>query len=143
MKVDTPEILAALRAGKSSKEIHALLYPEPNPIHEPEPEQEPEQESEYVECMVIARRFIEAARQRAAFSVDRPDAYFPNPRDRQTHIDIRASQEIAMAFCNVKDSLGGQLGNSVDELAKRCVDAEAGSKKQSKIITELQEETPN
>ena len=54
---------------------------------------------------------------------------FENPQDWQTHVDIRASQEVAMAFCNVKDSLGRQLGNTVDEMARRCVNARVLYKK--------------
>ena len=65
---------------------------------------------------------------------------FGNPLDWNTHVQIRASQEIAMAFCNVKDAQGGQLGNTVDEMAQRCVNSEAGSKKWQRIVDDLQDQ---
>jgi hypothetical protein len=97
---------------------------------------EPEEPREY---LVVQRRYFEAVRQRAINLL--PESWtFGNPKDYETHIQIRMAQETGIAFCNTKDSLGGQLGNTVEDVAKRCVEAEAGSKKQSKIIDDLRDE---
>jgi hypothetical protein len=91
------------------------------------------------EFLVVQRRYFEAARQRAIFSL--PESWtFGNPKDYETHIQIRVALEAGMTFCNVKDALGGYLAPTVEGLAQRCVNAEAGSAKQAKLIEQLQDE---
>jgi hypothetical protein len=130
MSEEKERILVALRRGVSPLELREELAALPDDEADDEP----------IECCYTQRLFIEKARERAAFMIDSPGTCFPNPKDRQTHIDIRASQEIAMAFCNVKDAQGSQLGFTVDDVATRCLNAEAASKKQSKVIEDLQDE---
>jgi hypothetical protein len=100
---------------------------------DPEPPEEPR------EYLVVQRRYFEAARQRAINALPHPGT-FGNPKDYETHVQIRIAQEAGIAFCNTKDSLGGQLGNTVEEVAERCVKAEAGSKKQKELIADLQDQ---
>jgi hypothetical protein len=105
---------------------------------------EAEAPPEIYECLRTQRLFLEGARKRAERMIDvtamASNAFFPNPHDRETHIQLAFVSEAAMAFCNVKDSLGGQVANSVEECAQRCVDAEAGSKKLNKLIDDLRDE---
>jgi hypothetical protein len=124
------KLLNLLSRGASPQEIRDFLVNIP----------EEELTDEPIECNIVARRFIDGARERAALLVDRTGTCFPNPRDRQTAIDLLSSPEIAMGFCNVKDSLGGQFANTVDELATRCLNAESGSAQNARIIDQLRDE---
>lgn len=101
-------------------------------------EQEFGDPTEALESLIVQRHAIEAFKQRTEMILGNYD--FPNPRDRETQYTLILSGFVAAAMCSVKDSRGGSLGNTVDEIAKRCVKAEAGSKKQSKLIDELQDE---
>jgi hypothetical protein len=91
------------------------------------------------EKLIRQRKYIDAAYERA-IQLTPPVEDYGNPLDWNTMVQIRAAQEIAMSFCNVKDHLGTQLGSSIDEVAQRCVNAESGSKAQSKLIAEMQEQ---
>jgi hypothetical protein len=130
MSEERERILDALRRGVPVSELREALINLPDAEADDEP----------IECNIKAPRFIEEARERATRRVDTSGLCFPNPRDWQTMIDLFTPQEIAMAFCNVKDEQGGQLGNTVDDVAKRCVKAESGSRKQAKLIEDLRAE---
>lgn len=96
-------------------------------------------EPEPREYLIVQRRYFDAARQRAIRLLPHPST-FGNPKDYETHVLVRISQEAGMAFCNTKDAMGGQLAHTVEELAQRCVNAESGNSKKDSIIDELRNE---
>lgn len=96
-----------------------------------EPENEPR------EFLIVQRQYFDAARQRAINTL--PPAYtFGNPRDYETHIQMRMCQETAMSFCNV--TFFGDKPGTVDQLAQGYVDMESGTRKQSRLIDDLQDQ---
>jgi hypothetical protein len=93
---------------------------------------------ETFECFARQRRYLQGALRRAQDMVG-ASGYFPNHNDYLAKVEMLYVQEVGMAFCNVTDSLGGQLATTVDELARRCVNSEAGSSKQGKLMEDLQD----
>jgi hypothetical protein len=129
---EATRVLQEVEVRISARKLLEVEEAEPEPEAE-EPEGEDSEVLEPFEFLATQRRYFEAARQRAINTLTNP-LLFGNPKDYETHVLMRISQEAGMTFCNVKDSMGGQLGSTVEELAQRCADAEAGSKKQNQII---------
>jgi len=94
---------------------------------------------ETFECFARQRRYLQGALQRAKMMAG-TEASYPNHNDYLTKVEMLYVQEAGMAFCNVKDSMGGQLANSVEDLAQRCLDSESGRAKQSKLIDDLEDQ---
>jgi hypothetical protein len=139
----TFEEARAFRCTKAGAELMAVEAEaeeeeEEEEEEETEPEEELETEPEPREIFIRQRRFLDNTRRRAINSLSR--SAVKNPKDYETIIQIHVAQVAAIAFCNVKDSLGGQLAPTVEEMAKRCVNAEASSKKQNQLIEDLQDQ---
>jgi hypothetical protein len=83
------------------------------------------------------RRYFEGALQRARNKVG-AEASFPNHQDYLTNVEMSWCSDAETTLCTATDAQGARLANSVEELAERCVKAEAGSDKQSKLIEDLQ-----
>jgi hypothetical protein len=89
------------------------------------------------ECLWAQRKHLENALRRARQSIGSP-ATFPNEDDYHTHVELAYANIVALEFCNVRDAQGTPLANNVDELAQRCLKAEADLRKQGQVISELQ-----
>ena len=66
--------------------------------------------------------------------------HFPNRNDYYTAREMIYVQNAAMAFCTTVGRDGGPLADTVDNLAQRCLKAEAGGKKLKEENATLREE---
>jgi hypothetical protein len=84
------------------------------------------------------RYYMEAALTRAKNRA-KAMGVFPNRKDYMTTVEMFYVSDVSTALCTTVGADGGRLGNSLEEVAERCVKAEAGSVKQSKRIDELED----
>jgi len=97
-----------------------------------------EAESIVFEMLRPQRYYMQAALTRAK---NRAAAMgiFPNRNDYMTTVENFYCTDVATAMCTAVGADGGRLGNSIEEVAERCVKAEAGSAKLIKRIDELED----
>jgi hypothetical protein len=77
------------------------------------------------------RRYFENALRMAEQQIS--GQHFPNENDRLAAREIIYVQHAAMGMCGVRG-----VGNTVEEMAKRCKEAEEQTRKQGKVIVDLE-----
>jgi hypothetical protein len=103
-----------------------------------EPLEDPDPRTKYVEVLRTQRLYLAGQKAAATRHIDSTPGTFPNPHDRETHIEIEYGLRIAMAFVNTV--FHGARPNTVEDCAKRMVKAESGNSAKDKIIDSLRDQ---
>lgn len=119
------EIMQRLRADKEAAE-------------ESEEEEITDPRTQIVEVLKPQRLHLERRKADATRHIDSMPGYFPNPYDRETHIEIEYGLRIAMDFVNV--TFHGARPNTVTDCAKRMVEAESTNTSKDRLIDTLRDE---
>ena len=131
----TPDILAEIETQTQEAEDRVR---ERKPLASEE-EIRAEAGEQIFECLPRQRRYLQGAVQRAKNTV-LAMGYYPNHNDYLTNLEMAYVGEAAMALCCVTDPYGSPLATTVTDLAKRCVEAEAGNSSKDKLIDALRDD---
>jgi hypothetical protein len=101
---------------------------------------EPEDPSGLFEMYAVQRRWFATQRQLAAQRVDRSGGYFPNPRDRESQIEMHYLNYASVGFSTSNMPFEGVNIQSMDELVAFAHEQQDGNSSRDKLIDRLRDE---
>jgi hypothetical protein len=92
------------------------------------------------EQYAVQRRWFATQRQLAAQRVDRSGGYFPNPRDRESQIEMHYLNYASVGYSTSNMPFEGVNIQSMDELVAFAHEAQDGNTSRDKLIDRLRDQ---